>query len=306
MAFDSDSGTLSCSNCGRQDNIEQFPEDNIMQEFQEDETKEYHCENCGAVVMTDADTTATNCSFCEAPVVLRDRLTEKLDPKKVIPFQISKAQAQEAFVKWCRRGILTPPGFMTANRIKNITGMYVPFWMYDLNSHVKFRGNGTKVRTYTRGDYIYTETKHYDVYRDIDLYYVRVPVDASEKMNDELMDKLEPYHYDDLKPFKMPYLAGYLAEKYNYDDKELFPRVKDKIRGFINTYVKSTITGYATVSTKEEQIDTRNLKSAYVLFPVWMVTYDLNKQEHTFAMNGQTGKVVGKPPVSKNKVGLWF
>src|SRR5699024_6058977 len=84
------------------------------------------------------------------PVVLRDRLTGKLAPKKVIPFQISKAQAQEAFVKWCRRGILTPPGFMTANRIKNITGMYVPFWMYDLNSHVKFRGNGTKVRTYTR------------------------------------------------------------------------------------------------------------------------------------------------------------
>ena len=70
--------------------------------------------------------------------------------------------------------------------------------------------------------------------------------------------------------------------------------------------MKSTITGYATVSTKEEQIDTRNLKSAYVLFPVWMVTYDLNKQEHTFAMNGQTGKVVGKPPVSKKKVGLWF
>src|SRR5699024_5191473 len=125
MAFDSDSGALSCSNCGRKDNIEEFPEDNIMQEFQEEETKEYHCENCGAVVMTDADTTATSCSFCEAPVVLRDRLTGKLAPKKVIPFQISKAQAQEAFVKWCRRGILTPPGFMTERKSTRLNSSHV-------------------------------------------------------------------------------------------------------------------------------------------------------------------------------------
>ena len=43
-----------------------------------------------------------------------------------------------------------------------------------------------KSGTYTRGDYIYTETKYYDVYRDINLDYVKVPVDASEKMNDQI------------------------------------------------------------------------------------------------------------------------
>lgn len=306
MAFDSESGTLSCGSCGRKDDIEEFPEDYKTASFTEDEAKEYHCDNCGAIVLTDKDTTATSCSFCGAGVVLADRLTGKLAPTKVIPFTISKQEAEEAFQKWCRNGLLTPKGFMTADRVKSITGIYVPFWMYDLNSKIQFTGIGKKVRTYTQGDYIYTETKHYDVHRNLDLYHNRVPVDASEKMNDDIMDKLEPYRYDNLKEFKTPYLAGFLAEKYNYTDEELFPRVKGKISEFIESYIRSTMRGYTSVSPTNKQISTESLQSMYVLLPVWMVYYDFDKQEHTFAMNGQTGKIVGKPPISKGKVAAWF
>lgn len=305
MAFDSDSGNLNCSSCGHQDDIATFDDTYIIKEFVQEETKEYHCDNCGAVVLTDSDTTATSCSFCGAGVVLADRLSGELAPAKVIPFKISKSQAQEAFRKWCKNGRFTPHGFMTADRIKNITGMYVPFWIYDLESDIKVEAVGTKVRTYTRGDYIYTETKYYDIYRDLDLFHRKVPVDASEKMNDEMMDKLEPYHYTDLVEFKMPYLTGFLAEKYNYDDKELLPRAKAKISSYIQSYLHSTMSGYSSVSKKREHIATKQVNGFYVLFPVWMVYYDYDKQEHTFAMNGQTGKVVGKPPISKGKVFRW-
>ncbi|SDY13632.1 hypothetical protein SAMN05421736_101466 [Evansella caseinilytica] len=306
MAFDSESGKLSCHSCGRKDTIEEFDDEFITTTFSQDEAKEYQCENCGAAVITDADTTATSCSFCGAGVVLADRLSGDLAPAMVIPFTISKEEAMAAFTKWCKKGRLTPKGFMTADRVKGITGIYVPFWMYDLNSKADVHAVGTKVRTYTRGDYIYTETKYYDVYRNIDLNYVKVPVDASEKMNDELMDKLEPYNYGSLKDFKTPYLAGYLAEKYNYTDNDLFPRVKAKVQKFIDSYISSTITGYSSVQYKNKHVDTRKRKSFYVLLPVWMVYYDYNKQEHTFAMNGQTGKVVGKPPISSGKVAAWF
>lgn len=306
MAFDSESGTLSCSSCGRQDNIEDFSEDFITASFTDDEAKEYHCNNCGAVIITEAETTATSCSFCGAAVVLADRLSGHLAPAKVIPFSVSKEEAIQAFKKWCKNGRLTPKGFTAANRIKKITGIYVPFWLYDLNSKVHVQALATRVRTYTRGDYIYTETKHYDVYRDINLDYIKVPVDASEKMNDELMDKLEPYHYNQLKEFKTPYLAGYIAEKYNYDDEELFPRVKSKVSSFIDSYVRSTISGYSSVSYKQKQVHTKKIKSFYVLLPVWMLYYDFDNFEHTFAMNGQTGKVVGKPPISYGKVAAWL
>src|SRR5699024_3172124 len=270
------------------------------------EAKEYQCENCGAVVLTDKDTTATSCSFCGADVVLADRLSGNLAPNKVIPFTISKEEAMQAFKKWCKNGRLTPKGFMTADRVKGITGMYVPFWMYDLDNDVDVRATGTKVRTYTRGGYRYTETSYYRVERDLDVRYLKVQVDASEKMDDELMDKLEPYHYNELKDFKTPYLAGYLAEKYNYDDQELFGRVKNKIKSFVDSYISSTISGYSSVNYERKSINTKQMNRYYALLPVWMVYYDFDKQEHTFAMNGQTGKIVGKPPLSYKKAAIWF
>lgn len=306
MIFDSESGMLSCPSCGRQDNIEQIPDPLAKNAFQENEAKEYHCNSCGAVIMTEAETTATVCSFCGSGVVLGDRLTGKLAPALVIPFSISKEEAMKAFRKWCRNGRLTPNGFMTADRIKSITGIYVPFWLYELHNKIEVQAQGTKVRTYTQGDYQYTETQHFDIYRKIRLNYVKVPIDASEKMNDELMDKLEPFPYDQLKSFKTPYLAGYIAEKYRYTDEELFPRVKDKISSYIDAYIQSAVAGYTTVSYTNKQIDTQLKHADYVLLPVWVVHYDYNKLEHTFAMNGQTGKVVGKPPISKAKVTAWF
>ncbi len=306
MSYDAELGKLHCESCGREDSIEDFPTENIQSVFSEEDGKEYHCKNCGAVIMTDADTTATTCSFCGAGVVLGDRLSGKMAPLRIIPFKISREQAIKAFKSWAGNGRLTPKGFMTADRIKKVTGIYVPFWLYDLNSRVQANALCTKVRTYTRGDYIYTETRYYDVYRDINLDYIKLPVDASEKMNDELMDRLEPYNYGDLKEFKTPYLAGYIAEKYNYDEEELLPRAKSKIENYIHSYISSTIAGYSTVSYNSKNIDTSKKSAYYTLLPVWMVYYDYDNSEHTFAMNGQTGKVVGTPPISYSRVAAWF
>jgi len=306
MVFDSSSGMLSCHSCGRQDDIESFPKEFVRRVFSAEDTNEYNCRNCGAVLVTDLDTVATTCSFCGAGVVLGDRVAGELAPTKVIPFTISKEQAMDAFRKWCKNGRLTPRGFITADRIKSITGMYVPFWLYDINSKVQVNATATTTRTYTSGNYIYTETKYYDVYRNVDLNYIKVPVDASEKMNDDLMDKLEPYDYGQLKDFNTPYLAGYIAEKYNYDSKGLLPRITERIKRYSDTYVNSTISGYSTVSHTQKNMDTKDKHAYYTLLPVWMVVYDYEKSEHTFAMNGQTGKIVGKPPLSTGKIASWF
>lgn len=333
MVFDSQSGKLKCESCGRQDNIDtmseaepsqstQVPPDSEPEEpvgdfdefeehtstntFGENEAAEYQCNNCGAVIIADADTTATACSFCGAPVMLSDRLSGSFAPSLVIPFSISKEQAQEAFKKWCRKGLLTPKDFMTADRIKHITGIYIPFWLYHLNGRGEVHGTATKVRTYTSGDYIYTETKYYDIYRKADLNFLNVPADASEKMDDTMMDKLEPFEYKDLKDFKIPYLAGYIAEKYNYTDKDLFPRVKARAEKYVKTYIDSTLTGYSSIHYDHSFTDVKQRDAHYSLLPVWMVCYDYRQAQHNFAMNGQTGKIVGTPPLSKGKMAAWF
>ena len=88
--------------------------------------------------------------------------------------------------------------------------------------------------------------------------------------------------------------------------KSFFPRAKEKIRPFIDSYISSTVSAFHTVRFTEKQIDTIAKQVKYALLPVWMVYYDFDKTEYTFAMNGQTGKVVGRPPISKGKVALWF
>lgn len=306
MVFDAAAGTLSCPGCGRQDNIEQMMDPLKSQTFTEQDVKEYHCTSCGAVIVTEPETSATSCSFCGSAVVLSDRLSGQFAPVMVIPFTIAKEAAMKAFKKWCRNGLLTPRGFMSADRVTGITGIYVPFWLYDLHNDIEVQAQGTKVRIYTQGDYRITETQHYSIYRKIQVDYVRLPLDASEKMNDALMDKLEPFPYDQLKAFKTPYLAGYLAEKYSYDDEQLFPRAKEKTSAYVDAFISSTVSGYTNVSYIDKQVDTTMKRADYVLLPVWMVRYNFNRAEYTFAMNGQTGKVVGKPPISKAKVAAWF
>ncbi len=344
MAFDSQTGSLRCASCGRTDNIDNMKKNAASDEdgtfryemdeedikaansayerdyadansgdepsrhstFHENEAHEYHCNNCGAVLITEANTAATTCSFCGAGVVLSDRLTGNLAPAKVVPFTISKEEAQTAFKKWCRKGLLTPSDFMTADRIKNITGLYVPFWLYDMNGRGEAEATCTRVRTYSDANWVYTETKYYNVYRKVDLNYSRIPCDASRKMEDGMMDKLEPYQYNNLKDFNMPYLAGYIAEKYDFTDEDMLPRIKQRVGSYVDHYLSSTISGYSSVMYRRKDIFIRKKKAEYTLLPVWMVCYDYKKADHIFAMNGQTGKIVGKPPLSKAKIFGWF
>ena len=268
---------------------------------------QYKCPSCGSDMQFDTASGKLSCDSCGH----KDDI--ELLSEDLIQEVFSEDEAKEYNCNNCGGTVITDPdttatncSFCGASVVLNdrLSGTLMP--AKDLESNAKVRAKATKMRYYSRGDYDYTETKHYEVYRDVDVGHLKVPVDASEKMNDEIMDKVEPYNYSELKEFKTPYLAGYLAEKYNYDATELFPRVQTKVNAYVESYVSSTITGYSSVNYFEKQIDTQKRKSYYALFPIWMVYYDFDKTQHTFAMNGQTGKIVGKPPISKGKVFAWF
>ncbi len=128
-----------------------------------------------------------------------------------------------------------------------------------------------------------------------------MPADASEKMPDDLMDKLEPFDYRNLKKFNTPYLAGFISEKYNYTDRQMFPHVQQRVAQYIEDYISGSIQGYSAKNIINRDYHTKQINAEYALLPVWMVYYDYNNSEYTFAMNGQTGKIAGKPPLSTGK-----
>lgn len=284
--------------------FEDFEEQSSYTTYSGSDAVHYVCQNCGAELITSADVTATTCSYCDAPMILGDRLSGDMAPALVLPFTISKEQAENAFRKWCKNGILTPDDFKRASRVKSLTGMYVPFWLYDINGRGEANFHATKSHSYRSGDYRITETKHYNIYRKVSLEFEKIPCDASTKMPDTMMDNLEPYSYNDLTNFQPAYLSGYIAEKYNYTAEQLFPRLKQKSDNYLNDYVRSTIQGYDSVSQTSSNYIAKQRNAHYTLLPVWMFAYNHRGKEYLFAMNGQTGAVVGKPPIQKSKVFL--
>lgn len=325
MEFDSETQKMICSHCNHMMTVEElqehydkideaFPEDNegggVYGEFEMEERngdfKVYRCQGCGAEILTDEHTAATFCSFCGRPSLMEDRLTGALLPEYVIPFKIKKESAVEIYKKWTKKGLLTPSMLKSRAAIDKITGIYVPFWLFDYNADMKMRARCTNVRRKVSGDYEYIYTDHFVADREVETEYLKIPADASEKMPDDIMDKLEPFMYNELEPFEMPYLSGFYAEKYNYKSDEMASRVENRVRNYIFEAARHTITGYSTVSVTNQHVRLGRKKASYALFPVWILNYTYKGKNYLFALNGQTGKIVADRPISRSKGAAWF
>lgn len=316
IEFDGNAGELVCEFCGTHMSVDEAKKSNQVfeDEFVDETTKDerqfdvdgFKCESCGAELITDADTTATVCGFCGSSAIIKGRFTGESMPGKIVPFAIKKDAATELFRKWCKKGVFTPSMFKKNTFIDKIQGIYVPFWLYDYDAGCSIDAHATKVHTHRQGDYEVTKTEHYRVYRDGSAAFDLIPADASEKMPDDMMELLEPYNYSKLVDFDMPYLSGFLSEKYNYDADQMASRVEKRVRGYIHSEVRKTITGYSTVTERHSQVRMRRKKAVYTLLPVWMISYRYNNENHMLAINGQTGKQVGTLPKSAGKMFAWF
>lgn len=269
-------------------------------------TKAYNCPSCGAEIVTDETTAATFCCYCHNPTILPGQLSGVYKPSKVIPFLFKKEEVTEIFRKWCRKKPLLPGSFKSQSQIEKLTGIYIPFWLFDCDIDGSLSASATRVRSWTSGNTRYTETKTYDVYREIAASFDRVPADGSKKADDDLMERLEPFDYSKIKDFSMSYLSGYIAEKYDEDSKSVFPRIQQRVKDYSHGLLRDTINGYSSVSERGCRVRLKNVKADYALLPTWMLTYGYKERRYFFAMNGQTGKIAGKLPICKLKAMLWF
>lgn len=278
-------------------------------EWQEGETgslRSYVCKSCGGEIACDENTAAASCPFCGNPVVMMGQFSGALKPDYVIPFKLDKKAAKEALQKHYEGKRLLPKVFKDENHIDEVKGVYVPFWLFDAKADVNMRYKATKIRTWSDSKYEYTETSFFSVTRGGSLGFEKIPVDGSTKMPDDLMDSLEPFDISKAEEFQTAYLAGYLADKYDVDSKKCAKHANARIRKSAQKAFDATVKGYATVTKENGSIQLRNRKVKYALFPVWILNTTWNGQNYLFAMNGQTGKMVGDLPVDKAAYKKWL
>ncbi|MCR5203147.1 MAG: TFIIB-type zinc ribbon-containing protein [Lachnospiraceae bacterium] len=308
LKFDANQGMIACENCGHTEKVEEMTGDGQLRQstdtdhqdvpMEDSSVVSYQCQNCGAFVMTDKNTTATKCSFCQAPIILGDRLEGMLKPDYCIPFKIDRQTADLAFKKWAKRLRFSPMDFRKSVKVKKVEGLYAPFWVYNCIGQGEAMLKCTTSHHYTEGSYDVTETNHYDVYRSVDTTFKGIPADASERLEDRLMDIMEPFDYSQLVKFEAPYLTGYLAEKYDYTDKEMFPRVQKRVSNYMDSYILDSVHGYDTKNISERHYNINRSYTSYCLFPIWINYVTYKDKDYSFAMNAETGKIAGKPPIS--------
>jgi len=260
------------------------------------------CPNCGGEVTVLKHTSATQCPYCDNYLIFNTRVENEYAPKWVIPFQMGKENCKKAIREHFKKCLFAPTDFLSEARLNGMQGVYVPFWFYDYDTTCTFEGEGRKVKTWTSGNTEYRETSYYAVYRDMDIAFRKLPVDASEDMPDEVMDLLEPFQYEQLEEFKPEFLSGFYGEKYNITSDVLEPRVKQKMDKDVKELMQDTYSGYTSVKTISSNNCINRSEVNYGLLPVWKYLYKYQEKEYPFYVNGQTGKIVGTPPISVKKV----
>ena len=271
----------------------------------EDGMKTYVCESCGGEIMADESTAATSCPFCGNQVVLTDRVSGQLRPDYVIPFKLNKEQAKEAYRRHLRGKTLLPRSFFNENRIDEIKGVYVPYWLFDTDADASIRYRGEKKAVWDDGKFIYTRTSYYSILRTGGLSFRKVPVDGSKKVADELMESIEPFNFEEAVDFQTAYLSGYLADRYDIPLEEGALRVNVRIRESTEEAFEETVTGYQSLQKVRSNINLHNNKATYALYPVWLLNTTWRGKKFTFAMNGQTGKMVGDLPADAGRTWSW-
>ena len=262
--------------------------------------KVYKCKSCGGEIVADETTGASKCPYCDNPVVMTGQFSGDLKPEFIIPFKYDKEAAKKALTEHFKGKKLLPKVFTDQHQIDEIKGVYVPVWLFDADASAEIRYKGRKVKRWSDNDYNYEQSDYYSIRRAGKMSFQLVPVDGSTKMDDNLMESIEPFDFKGAVPFQPAYMAGYLADKYDVDAEASVDRANERVRHSVEQAFRDTVKGFESVETEKSSIKLNNAKAKYAMYPVWLLNISWNGKTYPFAMNGQTGKFVGDLPMDKS------
>ena len=256
--------------------------------------------------MTEETITATECPHCGSPTVLPERIDNAVKPELVIPFTVTKEQAQAQFENYFKGKKLLPNVFLnTRNRIAEMRKFYVPYWLFDCRAGGSVVYNAEKKYTRREGDWEVTYTEHYYVARAGMMDFEAISVDGSVKLDNKITESLEPYDLSAAVPFVPAVLAGAMADRADVESADCEERARQRVENSMENALRSTVSGYTSVVPRNRSFHTEEAKVTPVLMPVWLITTEKDGTTHTFAINGQTGKLTCDVPADTAKSWIW-
>jgi len=152
LSFAPGTETLKCSYCGTENDIpksadaveELSIEDWLKQLEDAHEThqqEQVKCQNCGGEQTLPANLFASSCTFCGSPITSKSYAQRLIKPKSLVPFKVTKLQAQEKWRAWIRGLWLAPSALKNfAQGDGGIKGIYIPYWTFDAQTYTNYAG----------------------------------------------------------------------------------------------------------------------------------------------------------------------
>lgn len=313
MVFDPATQMLKCPHCESAKDFkkgENFQELDILTAFSQgeewkDDSSVYRCENCGAVVVLKMGETATKCPYCETSHVVKSNEIAGLKPNALYPFTVTTESARENAKKYVKSRWFAPKKFKKNLLADNFKGVFQPGFTFDSTTQSSYVGKIGKRHTRVVGSGKNRRTQTYIVWRSISGTHLDdfndVLINGDSTYSQTTLNKIMPYSESNLKEYSNDYLTGYMAKRSNRDIKDCWVDAKSQMDEVIKRHILSKynydVISYINVSTTHS-----NVTYKYVLIPIYLLNYRYNKKLYTMHINGNTGKVTGKTPVSPWKV----
>lgn len=326
LEFSADTQSLHCDACGNDFNRETLEllaesdaevnkqshydwDSYAEREYTPDDSvhlSDYACPSCGAEITGDDTLGATVCPYCGGATIIKKQFEGTLKPDLVIPFKVDKKAATELFAQSCKKKAFLPDSFKDKKKIEEMSGVYVPFWLFGCDCEAAFQFSGCRTTCWSDSKYDYTKTDHYRLIRVGDMGFDNLPVDGSLKIDNAYMEALEPFSYTEAVPFDTAYLAGFCANKYDVSAAECEARANERVEQSAERYLADTTASFESVCKERGNVSFSHGKVRYALLPVWLLNLKFEDKVYRYAVNGQTGKVVGEYPICKKKRRLFF
>lgn len=319
MDYDPATGKMVCPYCGREETIVIEDTEFVAEELDFNQisdanncdwgtqTKKVICKSCGAQTVYSANEIANVCPYCGSNQVMEEKAENIMAPGGVIPFGISVQDASVRFKNWIGKKFFCPKLAKDSAKPKAFQGMYVPYWTFDANTRSQYTGQYGKRRTVKRGDKMVTETKWYHTSGRYNQSFDDILVCGASSQNQQLISGIEPYDTAKAVQYKPEYMAGFVAESYTVKVKDAWETAKNKMAQIIRSGIRRKIENEN--SAQDSRISTLNTSYSditykYLLLPVWISSFQYKDKVYHFMVNGQTGRVSGKTPLSAIKITL--
>jgi DNA-directed RNA polymerase subunit RPC12/RpoP len=144
--------SLKCPYCGAANEIAESDDsveeldleawlDKLVAEHETHAQEQVKCSNCSAEQTLPANLYASACTFCGTPITSKSYAQRLIKPKSLVPFKVTKLQAQDKWRAWIKGMWMAPSALKQfAQSDGGIKGMYIPYWTFDANTYSSYSG----------------------------------------------------------------------------------------------------------------------------------------------------------------------